>query len=142
MKPQFPVREHYSYQQHRKQRVTQIFLPMVIAVLVMIGMIVLVSLATFNSGGDVERWAAISTIWIILPVMLAGLILLALFIGLIYLMALALGALPHYTGLAQDYVYIARGYVIRAADMLVKPVIALNGLLENITAFFGRMTNR
>lgn len=141
MKPQLPIREHYSYQQHRKQRLTQIILPMVIVVLLMIGLIVLISLATFNSGGDVGRWAAISTIWIIIPIMFAGLILLALLIGLIYLMARALGALPYYTGIAQDYVYIARGYIIRAADMAVKPVIALNGYLENILAFFGRISN-
>jgi len=141
MKPHLPIHEHYSYQQHRKQRATQIILPMVIVVLFMIGLIALISFAAFSSGGDVGRWAAISTIWIIIPIMVAGLIVLALLIGLIYLMARGLGMLPHYTGLAQDYVYIARGYIIRAANMVVKPVIALNGFLENITAFFGRLGN-
>ncbi len=140
MKPQLPLREHYSYRQHRKQRVTQIILPMVIVVLLMIGLIVLISLSTFNSGGDVGRWAAISTIWIIIPILFAGLIAMAILAGLIYLMARALGALPHYTGIAQDYVYIARGYILRAADAAVKPVIALNGFIENIIAFFGRIT--
>ncbi len=149
MKPQLPhhfdrlgaPREQYSYQLHRKQRVTQIILPMVIVVLLMIGLIALISLATFNAGGDVGRWAAISTIWIVIPIMLSGLIMLAILVGLIYLMARALGALPYYTGLAQDYVYIARGYIIRAADAVVKPVIALNGYLENIIAFFGRISS-
>lgn len=141
MKAKLPLHEHYSYQKHRKQRVRQIILPMVIVVLLMLGMIVLISLATFNSGGDVGRWAAISTIWIVVPVMVAGLILLAILVGLIYLMARALGLLPHYTGLAQDYVYIARGYIIRAADMAVRPVLVLNGFLENIIAFFGRIGN-
>jgi hypothetical protein len=141
MKPQLPRHEHYSYQQHRRQQVTQIILPMVIVVLLMVGMIVLISLATFNSGGDVGRWAAISTIWIVIPLMLAGLIVLAVLVGLIYLMARALSVLPHYTGIAQDYVYIARSYIIHAADMAVKPVLALNGFIENIVAFFGRITN-
>jgi hypothetical protein len=141
MKPQLPLREHYSYIQHRKQRVTQIILPMVVVILLMIGLIVLISLATFNSGGDVSRWAAISTIWIVIPIMLVGLIVLALLAGLIYLMALALGALPYYTGIAQDYVHKAQVYIIRAADMVVKPVIALNGYIENIIAFFGRISN-
>ena len=86
----------------------QIILPVVLSALVLIGMIVLISFATFKSGGDVGRWAAISTIWIIIPALIAGLIVLAILIGLIYLMARALGALPHYTGIAQDYVYIAR----------------------------------
>ena len=141
MKAKLPHPEHYSYIQHRKQRLTQVILPVVLSALLFIGMIVLISLATFNSGGDVGRWAAISTIWIVIPIMLAGLIVLVIMVGLIYLMARALGALPYYTGLTQDYVYKAQAYLVRAADMAVKPVIALNGFLENIVAFFGRITN-
>jgi uncharacterized membrane protein len=139
MKAQLPHPEHYSYQLHRKQRSVQIILPVVLSVLAMIGMIVLISFATFTSDGDVSRWAAISTIWIIIPILLAGLILLAILVGLIYLMARALNALPHYTGIAQDYVYLAQGYITRAADMVVKPVIALGGSIEKVKAFFERI---
>ena len=136
---ELPHPEHYSYMLHRKQRFTQIILPMVISVVVLMAMIVLVSLATFTSNSDVGRWASISTIWIIIPILLAGLILLVILIGLIYLMARVLGALPHYTGIAQDYIYKAFGYIIRSADMVVKPVIALDGFIENIKAFFKRI---
>ena len=137
---ELPRSEHYSYQQHRKQLTTQIVLPMVISTLVLIGVIVLISLATFKSDGDVGRWAAISTIWIVIPILLAGLIVLAILVGLIYLMARALGALPHYTSIAQDYVRIAQNYIIRCADMIAKPVIGLEGFIENVKAFFERIT--
>jgi hypothetical protein len=106
--------------------------------LLMIAMIVIISLATFRDNGDVGRWAAVSTIWIVIPIMLAGLILLALLIGLIYLIARLLGILPTYTGMAQDYVYKARGYIIRGADLAAKPIIAIEGFLANFKAFFGR----
>jgi len=140
MKAQLPHPQHYSYLKHRKQVTRQIILPVVIAAVLMIVLIVLISLATFNSNGDVGRWAAISTIWVIIPAILAGLILLAILAGLIYLMARALNALPTYTGLAQDYVYIARAYIIRGADMVAKPVLAIDGFIENIKAFFERIT--
>ncbi len=133
--------EHYSYQLHRKQRNMQIILPVVLGAVILVGMIVLISLATFKSNGDVGRWAAISTMWIIIPILLAGLLLLAILIGLIYLMARALGALPYYTGIAQDYVYKARGYIIHGADMAVKPIIALGGFIENVKAFLERISN-
>src|SRR5512141_1793393 len=120
---ELPRHEHYSYQLHRKQRVTQIILPVVVSALTLIGMIVLISFATFKSGGDVERWAAISTIWIVIPILIVGLIVLIILIGLIYLMARALGALPRYTGIAQDYVYLAQGYIVRGANMAVKPIL-------------------
>ncbi len=139
MKAQLPHPEHYSYQLHRKQRNTQIILPIILSVVVLVGLIVLISISTFNQGGDVGRWAAISTIWIIIPILVAGLITLLVLIGLIYLMARALQGLPYYTGIAQDYVYKARGYIIRGADMAVKPILALDGWLESIKAFFGRI---
>jgi uncharacterized membrane protein (DUF485 family) len=139
MKAQLPHPEHYSYQLHRRQRNLQIILPVVLSGVVLIGIIVLISFATFKSSGDVSRWAAISTIWIIIPALIAGLIVLAILVGLIYLMARALGALPYYTGMAQDYVNIAQGYIIRGADMVVKPVIALEGLIERAKAFFERI---
>jgi hypothetical protein len=103
-------------------------------------MIVLVSFATFKSDGDVSRWAAISTIWIVIPALFAGLIVLAILVGLVYLMARALGGLPHYTGIIQDYVYMAQRYVIRGADMVAKPVISLHGFIENVKVFFERIS--
>lgn len=138
-KAQLPKPEHLSYKKHRKQVANQIILPVALSALLVIGLIVLVSIATFHDGGDVGRWAAISTIWIIIPIMLAGLIFLVILIGLIYLMAKALQLLPPYTGIAQEYVNKARHYIIRGADMVVKPIIALNGWLANIQAFFGKI---
>jgi hypothetical protein len=132
--------EHYSYQRHLRQRNLQIILPVALSTLVLVGLVVLISFSTFNSDGDVGRWAAISTIWIIIPALFAGLIVLAILIGLIYLMGRALGALPRYTGMAQDYVELARAYIIRGADMAVKPVIALEGFIERAKAFFERIS--
>lgn len=140
MKAQLPQPEHYSYLRHRRQFARQILLPIVLSALVLVGMIVWISVATFQQGGDVGRWAAISTIWVIIPMLIGGLILLAILGGLIYLLARALSALPYYTGIAQDYVFKARAMILRGADMAVKPILALNSWLETIKAFFERMT--
>jgi uncharacterized membrane protein len=141
MKAQLPRPEHYSILRHRKQRNTQIILPVVIAAILMVALIVLISFSTFQSDGDVGRWAAVSTIWIIIPILFAAFIFLAILIGLIYLMARALSALPYYTAIAQDYVYKAKAYIIRAADMVANPVIAIDGFIENIKVFFERIIN-
>jgi hypothetical protein len=139
MNAQLPPPERLSQQLHRKQRTLQIILPVALSALALVGMTVLISFATFKSDGDVSRWAAVSTIWIVIPILFAGLITLVILIGLIYLMALALTGLPRYTGMAQDYVYIARGYIIRGADMVAKPVIALEGFIEEAKSFFERI---
>jgi len=116
----------------------QIILPVALTALLFIALIVLVNIATFNQGGDVGRWAAISTIWIVIPVMIAGLILLALLIGIIYLLAKLLNLTPKYTGIAQDYVHKAAAYIKRGSEMVVKPVLFLDGIGASIKAFFGR----
>ena len=136
IKAQLPQSQHASYKRHRKQMTYQIILPVALTALLMTALIALISIATFRDGGDVGRWAAISTIWIVIPVMLMGLIVLIVLIGIIYLMGRALRLIPHYTGLLQNYVNKARHYVSRAADLAVKPVILLEGWAATIQAFF------
>lgn len=139
MKAELPQPVHESYLKHRKQVVWQIIVPMVLTVLLCLALIVLINIATFNQGGDVARWAAVSTIWIVIPIMFGLLIVLALVGGLVYLMYKLLDIAPTYTGMAQDYVHIGAGYVRRALDAIVKPVLQLNGILASINAFFERM---
>lgn len=139
MNDKLPQPVHESYKNHRRQLVWQIIFPMVLTVVLCIALIVLINIATFRDGGDVARWAAVSTIWIVIPIMIGLLIIAALVGGLVYLMFRLLGITPTYTGLAQDHVNKAAVYIKRGADALVKPVINLNGIFASINAFFERM---
>ena len=139
MKATIPQPVHESYLKHRKQVVRQVILPVVLTSLLIVALIVLINIATFNQGGDVARWAAVSTIWIVIPIMVGMLIFLAILVGLVYLMKKLLGVTPTYTGLAQDYVHIGASYVRRALDAIVEPVLKLNGILASINAFFEKM---
>ena len=129
---------HESYKRHRKQLVSQIILPMVLTALLFVGMIVLISLATFRDGGDVGRWAAISTIWIVVPLMIAALIFIALLAGMVYLLQRLLQITPTYTGQLQDFIYKIAVYIKRAADATVKPVFLLDGIGASIKRLLGR----
>ena len=139
MKVTLPQPVHESYKRHRRELVWQIILPMVLTFVLLIALIVLINIATFRDGGDVDRWAAISTIWIVVPIMIGMLIFIVLLGGLVYLLARLLHITPTYTGLAQHYVYIAEGYIKRALEAIVKPVIQLNGILASINAFFEKI---
>lgn len=138
MKAVLPEPVHESYKKYRKQRTTQILLPIVLAALLFIAAIVLVNMATFRGNGDVGRWAAISTMWIAIPVCIMGLVLLALLGGLVYLMGRLLGIAPRYTGKAQNFVHKLAIRIRRAADITVKPVFAVNGFGATIKALLGR----
>lgn len=129
---------HESYKQHRKQLVSQIILPVVLAAILIVGLIVLIYFATFQENGDVGRWAAISTMWIVIPMMVAGLIFLIILGGIVYLLKYLLNIAPIYTGQAQDFVYKIYGYITRAADAAAKPVIYIDGIGASIERLFGR----
>lgn len=129
--------EHPSYQKHRRELWTKILVPMLVAVAVIVAVATLTGIATFRDGGEVERWAAISTIWIVIPIMGAGLLLLIIFIGIIYGMARLLALVPTYTGQAQKIVWRIEGTVKRGADMAVKPVLALEGIIATLKRLTG-----
>jgi predicted PurR-regulated permease PerM len=138
MKAVLPHPVHESYKRHRRQLISQILLPMVLAALLFVALIVLVNVATFRGNGDVARWAAISTIWIVIPIMIASLIFLAVLVGIVYLLKRLLNITPTYTGLAQDFVHKLAIRIRLAADQLVKPVIFLDSVGASINRLIGR----
>jgi len=124
--------DHPSYQLHRKQMWVQILLPILLTVILLVAITVLTSIATFRDNGDVTRWAAISTIWLVIPVMFAGLILLAILFAIIFLFVQVLGVIPPYSYQAQRYVYRIEGYVRRGTEMLVKPALFVDVIKSQI----------
>ena len=131
-------RNHPSYKNHRRQFWLQIFLPLLLAVLIIIAFAALTSTAAFGENGDAPRWAAISTIWLVIPVMIFGLLFFVLLAGLIYLLAQALKLLPPYSSKAQYYVNRAASEIKRFSDMAAKPVLFLEGITASLKAIFGR----
>lgn len=128
--------EHPSYQLHRRQLWTQILIPILAVILVVAAVIVVVSVVTFRGNGDVERWAAVSTIWLVIPILGAGLLALAAFAALVYGMARLLAVIPPYSGYAQRIVWRVGGYVKRGAELVVKPALAAG----SVSAALKRLT--
>ena len=138
MKVEFPEPIHESYRRHRKQRTTQILLPIILVTILFLASVVLVNIATFANNGDVGRWAAISTMWIVIPVCLMGFVFLLLLGGLVYGMGRLLGIAPRYTNKAQNFVHKLAIRIRRVVDMTVKPIFAVNGFGATIKALLGR----
>jgi len=133
------LEDHPSYQLHRRQMWTQILLPLLLAVLIFIAVIVMTSIATFRDNGDVARWAAISTIWLVIPVMLAGLILLIILLTITYLLARLISVIPPYSYQAQRFVYQIESYVQRGAEMITRPVLFVEIIKSQIQKIVGHM---
>lgn len=143
MKPMLPPPDHISYKKHRKQVWTQILAPMLVVFVVLAGLVyIMVNVTVFQGEGDVSRWAAISMMWISLPVMIIGILSLVILAGIIYFISLLLQVLPVHSVRVQNIVYKVRTFVIRAADLVVRPVIFINSMFANVRAVFGKPPER
>ncbi|MGD8406427.1 MAG: hypothetical protein PVJ21_22410 [Anaerolineales bacterium] len=131
-------KNHPSYQNHRRQFWIQIFLPMILAVLLIIAVAVITGLAAFGANNNSPIWAAISTIWLVIPVMFFGLIFLVVLLGLVYLLVRALQILPSYTSKAQYYVRRGASEGKRFSDMAAEPVLFIEETIARLKAIFGR----
>ena len=136
MKPKLSG-EHPSYQNHRRQFWLQIFLPMILVVLLIIAVGAITGVAAFGENSASPRWAAISTVWLVIPVMFFGLIFLIILAGLVYLLVRTLQVLPPYTSKAQYYVKRAASETMRFSDKATEPVLFLEGIKASLKAIFG-----
>lgn len=137
MSTRLPQPDHLSYKTHRREALVQIWLPVSLAALMVCALAALIALASSRGQADTGRWSAISTIWLTLPIIILGVLFSLLISALIYVLTLAVKALPGYSGRAQVAAYRVHGALKSAADLAVRPVIAIEGYLATLAAILG-----
>lgn len=133
---------HDSYRRHRRQVREQILLPVIVAALVLVGAPIIAWALVLDGGGDVTRWAAVSTMWLLIPVMIGALILLTVVSALAFLTAKVAGWLPPYSHRLQRIAARAEGGTRRAGEMIRKPVLAVRAAGELVKQRVGRLRER
>lgn len=136
------MQQHGSYKSHRRQVWTQILLPVLIGAAAFIVASIVAWVAALGGGGDVGRWAAISTMWLLIPAMIAGMVLLVVLIAFIYVTGMITGRIPRYSVQAQRIAARAAGGTKRAAAMIRSPALALRELGSTAKAALQRIRER
>ena len=120
--------EHDSYQQHRRQLWAQILLPVLLGAAVFVVAPLVVWLTLMGGSGDLSRWSEIATMWLLIPAMIGGLIVLAVLIALSLLTNGIAGWIPRKTYRLQWMAARAAGGSRRAAEIIRRPVLAVKGV--------------
>ena len=120
---------------HKREFGKQVLLPLGLFLLFSVGA---AAAAVYFHVGSVESWSQIASIFLMLFWMVLGLLLLAILVGLVYLISRALQLLPPYTRMAQDGIETIRKQVETGSDITVKPVIKIQSFLAVIDALLGR----
>ena len=134
--------DHPSLQMHRRQLWTQILLPILLVSLLLLGIIALASVSAFRGNGDVGRWAAISTIWLVIPAMVAGLVVLAALAILIYLAWSVVRFIPPYSLRTQRLLHRVEATTKRGAEMVRRPTSAVRAFAGFVRGRLDRKPER
>jgi hypothetical protein len=128
----FPVPrpERKSYVKHRRDVTRQIILPIILVTLIGIVFAVLAGFGATQNSPNIGLWADISLIWLIIPMMLLALIILALTIAMVYGLNRLLKVSPHYTGQAQTYALWLSTEVKIWTDKLINPMLYIKSWLD------------
>jgi hypothetical protein len=127
-----PRPERESYIKHRREVTRHIIVPIALVTLLGILIAVLSSVAAAGANPAVSLWADISIIWLIIPIMLLALLIVALLIAMTQGMKRLLNIAPRYTSLAQAYAYWFNIEVRNWSQKITQPVLTIRTWLDLI----------
>jgi hypothetical protein len=134
-RPSLPERNPYTRDRHQRQVLWQVYVPIGVAVLIVVLLAVLV---TATSSPQVQRLSDISTIFLILPTAAVTLLVLVILAALVYLTARILIVLPSYARLVQITLERFTTFLNNLADSSTKPVVGVGSAWAGLTALFRR----
>lgn len=127
-----PARNPVTHQKHRQEVLWQITLPLGIGLLLTF---LLMGLIVSASSSSVDRWADISLIWLLLPLLFVALILLLLTGSLVLAVTWLLKKLPVWASQIDHYFIVVGLYTRLYSDKAVEPVLRVHAFwasLQNI----------
>ncbi len=110
--------------------------------LVVLALAILTIIGAAQGSSQIERWGHISAIWVIIPVLISGIVILAIVGGSAYGMSKLLGKMPEWLLKAQLFMVHLALTVRRAADAATKPIMASNTLSARVSTLWGRLFHR
>jgi hypothetical protein len=134
VQPRNPV----THAKHRREVFWQITIPVIIGVILIVGVAILIILASIGNFMVSSKLADISIIWLIIPAMIISLIVALILAGLVYLVYMALIYLPGISFKIGGIFDIVRLKVRQFSDLAVKPVVGAKSSWAAVRALFGK----
>ena len=139
--PRIPFQD-LPARQHRRQMFLQVWLPLIGSLVLVLALVTLAIIGTVQGSPQVNRWGNISAVFVILPVLVFGLVLLALTGGLAYGVSRLLKKMPDWLHKAQAFMEQVRESVTKASDAAAQPIIKVNTTKSRVSAFWDRVFRR
>jgi uncharacterized membrane protein SpoIIM required for sporulation len=112
--------------QHRRQLLTQVWLPLALGLLIVLFLASLAILGTVFRSSEVNRWGSISAVFLLIPVLLADLVIAAIIIACTIGIRMLMSKLPGWLYTAQAFFARIAAAVHNLTDRIVAPVIRVS----------------
>jgi hypothetical protein len=123
-----PERNPLTHLTHKQEVFWQITFPLILGVLLLSLACVGVILTATGTSPDINRWADISTIWLLLPLIFGTVIVILALTGMVYVLVKILAIVPGYARLMQDFFTKVQVRVRILADKIVEPVLKIQAI--------------
>jgi uncharacterized oligopeptide transporter (OPT) family protein len=135
-----PLRERnpITTQKHRHEVFWQITVPVTVGGVLLLLIAIGVVIAYFANTGDIAKWANVSTIILIVPAMIIGLIVIAVSAGMAYLVTRGLSEAPFIARRIQDIAVLIVVRVNKASDASTEPFLRVHQFTAGLRALFRR----
>lgn len=124
---------------HRRQMNRQVWLPLILTLVVVLALTVLAVIGTIQGSSEVNRWGNISTVLVIIPTMIWGVVLLAVVGGSAYGVTKLLKKVPGFMLQLQALFNQIYFIVRRVSDASTRPIFAVNTTKARSTALWNKV---
>ena len=135
-----PLRERnpITTQKHHHEVFWQITVPVTVGGVLLLLIAIGVVIAYFADTGDIAKWASVSTIILIVPAMIIGLVVIAVSAGMAYLVTRGLSEAPYIARRIQDIAVLIVVRVNKASDISTEPFLRVHQFTAGLRALFRR----
>ena len=125
-------RNPITHREHKREVFWQITLPLLAGILIILATVGAIIFFTIQPMTDVERWADVSLIWIILPSLVFALIFLVLLAGLIFAVSFLIRLIPRYAFVIQLYFEQGKSKIGQVLNLIAEPFLRINSIWASI----------
>lgn len=134
-KPPLPEPNPVTRLAHRQQSLWQIKLPIAISILLVSVSALMILVAGFGRGAELSTLSDISVMWLIVPMLILGSMLVLVQIALIYLLFRFLPIIPGNSRRVQDFFVLLSKQVRKISDMSTEPFLRVHSMNASFEAF-------
>jgi hypothetical protein len=118
---------------HRHEVLWQITVPVAVAAIVILALAILAGV--LGTANDHSRWADVSLIWLVMPVVVFTLIFLILLLAVVYGLVKLIEVLPPYARQLQEFFVLITFQVGKVGDKIVEPILRTRTFTASVRAF-------